>query len=98
MLNIYFLLPVITLCVIGVYFSVKEIASLILKNSIGTSVVVEIGKNVNEAEQRVRHALFTNPYSDIIVIDKSDSAEVGVILRHLASDYERVRIEKSPDC
>ncbi len=94
MLNIYILLPVMTLCVIGVYFLIKEIAAVILKNSIGSSVILEIRDDADGVENAVRTALRTNPSSDIIVIDESGSDEIGTILRHLSLDYERVHIKQ----
>lgn len=96
MLNMYILLPVMTLCVIGVYFLVKEIAAVILRNGIGSSVVLEIDGNADGVENAVRTALIANPASDIVVIDKSGNEEIGAILKHLSLDYERVNI-KTPE-
>lgn len=96
MLNIYILLPVITLCVIGVYFSVKEIAVTILRNGIGSSIILEIKENADGVENAVRTAMSANPASDIVIIDKSGSEEISDILRHLSDDYECIHI-KTPE-
>lgn len=92
MLNMYLLLPIMTLCVIGIYFSVKELASLILKNKIDSCVVLEIHNNADGVENAVRDALGANPESDIVIIDKSSDEETKAILALLANDYERVHI------
>lgn len=96
MLNIYVLLPVVTLCVIGVYFSIKEIAAAILRNEIESSIVLEIKENADGVENTVRTAISANPESDIVIIDKSGSKEISAILKHLSDDYECVHI-KTPE-
>lgn len=97
MLNMYILLPVMTLCVIGIYFLIKETVALILKNNIGSSVILKIKDNADGVENAVRTALSANPSSDIIIIDESGSDEIGTILRHLSLDYERVHIKQQKE-
>lgn len=98
MLNMYLLLSIMTLSVIGIYCIVKELTSLILKNNIGSQVVLEINDNADGVENAVRHALAANPASDIVIIDKSENDEISKILKHLSFDYERVHIQqKTPE-
>ena len=87
MLNICILSAVMIFCVLGIYFFVKEITSLIL----------EIHDNVDEAENALRSVLSANPKSDVTVIDKSNNSEISAILGKLSKDNSRVHIKTAPE-
>lgn len=94
MLNTYFLLPIITLCVIGVYFSVKEFAAYILRNNIKSCVVIEVDGKADNIENAIRNVMSVNPQSEILIINKSDDFETEMILHHLSEDFEQIHIKK----
>ena len=88
MLNIYLISAIMVLSVLGVYFLVKEITSLIIKNKYDSCVVLRIYDNADTAENIIRGALTANPSSDIVIIDKSGNIE---------ADYARVHIKRAPE-
>ena len=94
MLNICILSAVMIFCVLGIYFLVKEITSLMLKNNVKSQ---EIHDNTNEAENALRNALSANPNSDITVIDKSNNGEIKAILKKLSDDNSRLHIKTAPE-
>lgn len=97
MLNICILSAVMIFCVLGIYFLVKEITSLMLKNNVKSQVILEIHDNTNEAENALRSALSANPNSDITVIDKSENSEIRAILNKLSEDNSRIHIQTAPE-
>lgn len=97
MLNICILSAVMIFCVLGIYFLVKEITSLMLKNNVKSQVILEIHDNANEAENALRNALSANPNSDITVIDKSNNGEIKAILKKLSDDNSRLHIKTAPE-
>ncbi len=97
MLNIYLLSAVMILSVLGIYFLVKEITSLILKNKYESCVVLRIYNDADNTENIIRNTLNANPNSDIIIIDKSNNTEISRILNKFEQDYERIHIKTAPE-
>ena len=92
MLNICILSAVMIFCVLGIYFLIKEITLLMLKNDVKSQIILEIHDNADEAENAIRSVLSANPESDITVIDKSGNGEISAILSKLSKDNSRVHI------
>jgi hypothetical protein len=80
------------LCVFGIYFLVKEITSIFLKNTVKASIVLEIAASPNEVEGVVRSVMRANPKSEIIVYDRSGCEESRDILLKLCDECERLRV------
>lgn len=97
MLNICILSAVMIFCVLGIYFFVKEITSLILKSEVKSQVILEIHDNADEAENALRSVLSANPKSNVTVIDKSNNSEISAILGKLSKDNSRVHIKTAPE-
>lgn len=93
MLNIYLISVIMILAVLGIYFLVKEITSLILKNRYDSCVVLRIYDNAENVENIVRDTLTANPESDIFIINKSKNSEISEILSKLEQDYARIHIK-----
>lgn len=96
MLNMILLTINMVLCVLGIYFLVKEITSALLKNHVMTKVIVEIAAESSDAEYAIRSAADANPGSEIIVIDRSGSEEISSMLNMLSCDNERIHIKTAP--
>lgn len=97
MLNVYLISLIMLLAVLGVYFLIKEITALIIKNHCDSCVILKIYDDADSAENMIRSALSANPESDIIVINKSKSSEVSHILSKFEKDYGRVHIKTAPE-
>lgn len=97
MLNIYIISIIMVLSVLGVYFLIKEITSLILKNTSESCVILQIHDDSDNTENTIRNALAANPKSDIIIIDKSQNGEVHRILNQFEKDYSRIHIKTAPE-
>ena len=90
MLNMCLMSIIMILCVLGIYFTVKEIASLWIKNKVPTKITVEINDNPDVTEASIRSIISANPSSDIFVIDKSNSEEIGTIISKLSQDNPQI--------
>ncbi len=96
MLNIFLISVIMLFCVIGIYFTVKEITSIFIKNHTPSKVIVEIDNNPEITEATLRNVLAANPASDIIVLDESDNSEIADILSKISADNSRVHIKNAP--
>ncbi len=94
MLNMCLLSVIMLFCVLGIYFTVKEITSSLLKNRVHSRVYLEIHNCPDEAEHILRAAMSANPDSDIIISDRSGNDEIHEILEKLSNDNCRVKIQK----
>lgn len=97
MLNVYLVSLIMLLSVLGIYFLIKEITALIIKNRCESCVILKIYDDADSAENMIRNALTANPESDIIIVDKSKNAEVSHILSKFEKDYTRVHIKTAPE-
>lgn len=95
MLNMLLLTVVMILCVLGIYFCVREITGALIKNSIDTKVVIKINNDLADTEDAIRTVMRANPNSEILVIDKSASTDVAEILEKLSADCGRIRVKTS---
>ena len=73
MMDICFIALFTVFCTMGIYFFVKEITSALLKNHINI-------------EGQIRSIISANPESDILISDKSENDEIGMILHKMSAD------------
>ncbi len=97
MLNMCLLLIIMLFCTLGIYFTVKEITAIFLKNEVQSRLVMVVKNGGDNLEYILRSTLRANPQSDITVINKSNSTEIASILEKFAADNPRVRIRKAPE-
>ena len=70
----------------GIYFFVKEITSALLKNHIKTKILLEVHNSDIDIEGQIRSIISANPESDILISDKSENDEIGMILHKMSAD------------
>lgn len=97
MLNMYLTTLILLLSVFGIYFLVKEITSLFLKNDTYSRIILELSDNANETETMLRSVMSANPSSEIIIIDKCKNPEIKTILEKFSSDSSRIHIKTAPE-
>lgn len=93
MLNMCLLTIVMGFCVIGIYFTVKEITSLFLKNYAKSCVVIDVTDGCADIENQARLALLSNPKSSIVLVDRCNDEEIKSILYRLCEECERIHIQ-----
>lgn len=93
MLNMCLLTIVMGFCVIGIYFTVKEITSLFLKNYAKSCVVIDVTDCCVDIENQARLALLSNPKSSIVLVDRCNDEEIKSILYRLCEECERIHIQ-----
>ena len=86
MTDICFIALFTVLCTMGIYFFVKEITSALLKNHIKTKILLELRNSDIDIEGQIRSIISANPESDILVSDKSENDEIGMILHKMSAD------------
>jgi len=69
----------------GIYFFVKEITSALLKNRIKTKILLEVHNSDIDIEGQIRSIISANPESDILISDKSENDEIGMILHKMSA-------------
>ncbi len=97
MLNMYLITLIMLLSVFGIYFLVKEAASLFLKNDSCSRIIIDLSENENETENMLRSVLYANPKSEIIILDKCENPEVKKILEKFSSGNSRIHIKTAPE-
>ena len=90
MLNMCILTAVMVFSVIGIYFTVKELAALFLKNFLPCCVVMEVTDKSCDIEGAARLALAANPKSELVLVDKCTKSEIKDIMLRLCRENDRV--------
>ncbi len=97
MLNMYLITLIMLLSVFGIYFLVKEITSLFLRNNTRSRIILELSDNANETENLLRSVMSANPKSEIIILDKCENPEIKKILEKFSSCNSRIHIKTAPE-
>ena len=84
MTDICFIALFTVFCTMGIYFFVKEITSILLKNHI--KILLEVHNSDIDIEGQIRSIISANPESDILISDKSENDEIGMILHKMSAD------------
>ena len=84
MTDICFIALFTVFCTMGIYFFVKEITSILLKNHIKTKILLEVHNS--DIDGQIRSIISANPESDILISDKSENDEIGMILHKMSAD------------
>ena len=85
MTDICFIALFTVFCTMGIYFFVKEITSILLKNHIKTKILLEVHNSDIDIEGQIRSIISANPESDILISDRSEN-EIGMILHKMSAD------------
>ena len=64
----------------------KRITSALLKNHIKTKILLEVHNSDIDIEGQIRSIISANPESDILISDKSENDEIGMILHKMSAD------------
>ena len=86
MMDICFIGLFTVFCTMGIYFFVKVITSALLKNHIKTKILLEVHNSDINIEGQIRSIISANPESDILISDKSENDEIGMILHKMSAD------------
>lgn len=97
MLNICFLSIIMIFSVIGIYFLIREILTVIFRNNVQSCVVLEVKDKTNELEYTLRSVLTANPNSEVVILNKCKNEEINKILNKFSDDNSRIHIKTAPE-
>ena len=74
MMDICFIALFTVFCTMGIYFFIK------------TKILLEVHNSDIDIEGQIRSIISANPESDILISDKSENDEIGMILHKMSAD------------
>lgn len=70
----------------GIYFFVKKLHQGTFEKPIKTKILLEVHNSDIDIEGQIRSIISANPESDILISDKSENDEIGMILHKMSAD------------
>ncbi len=92
MLNTYILTAIMLFCVIGIYFTLREIISIFSKSNAKYSIIIEVTDNDRDIEGIVRGTAAVNPRGEIMLVPRCSDNEINEIIYRLAEEYSLVTV------